>query len=91
MSQSDLIWMNGELVAYEDAKVHVLTHALHYGTSVFEGVRAYETPDGGTARVPPQDHIDRLFRSAALYHMDIPYSKDEIRARDVRDDHRATA
>src|SRR3954462_377799 len=71
--------MNGELVAYEDAKVHVLTHALHYGTSVFEGVRAYETPDGGSAVFRHQDHIDRLFRSAGLYHMEIPYSKDEIR------------
>src|SRR5215213_10559237 len=72
--------MNGELVPYEDAKVHVLTHALHYGTSVFEGVRAYEMPDGGSAVFRHQDHIDRLFRSAALYHMDIPYSTDEIRA-----------
>ncbi len=79
MSRSDLIWMNGELVAYEDAKVHVLTHALHYGTGVFEGVRAYETPRG-TAIFRHADHIDRLFRSAALYHMEIPYSKDEIRA-----------
>ena len=79
MSRSDLIWMNGELVAYEDAKVHVLTHALHYGTGVFEGVRAYETPRG-TAIFRHADHIDRLFRSASLYHMEIPYSKDEIRA-----------
>jgi branched-chain amino acid aminotransferase len=71
--------MNGELVAYEDAKVHVLTHALHYGTGVFEGVRAYETPRG-TAIFRHADHIDRLFRSAALYHMEIPYSKEEIRA-----------
>jgi branched-chain amino acid aminotransferase len=79
VSQSDLIWMNGELVPYEDAKVHVLTHALHYGTGVFEGVRAYDTPRG-TAIFRHADHIDRLFRSAALYHMEIPYSKDEIRA-----------
>src|SRR6478752_9606249 len=71
--------MNGDLVAHEDAKVHVLTHALHYGTSVFEGVRAYETPDGGYAVCRHQDHIDRLFRSAALYHMEIPFTKDEIR------------
>ncbi len=77
---SQAIWMNGELVPYEDAKVHVLTHALHYGTSVFEGVRAYETPDGGTGVFRHADHIDRLFRSAALYHMEIPYSKEEIRA-----------
>jgi branched-chain amino acid aminotransferase len=79
VSRSDLIWMNGELVAYEDAKVHVLTHALHYGTGVFEGVRAYETPRG-TAIFRHADHIDRLFRSASLYHMEIPFSKDEIRA-----------
>jgi branched-chain amino acid aminotransferase len=79
VSRSDLIWMNGELVAYEDAKVHVLTHALHYGTGVFEGVRAYETPRG-TAIFRHADHIDRLFRSASLYHMEIPFSKEEIRA-----------
>jgi branched-chain amino acid aminotransferase len=77
---SQQIWINGELVPYEDAKVHVLTHALHYGTSVFEGVRAYETPDGGAAIFRHADHIDRLFRSAAMYHMEIPYSKEEIRA-----------
>jgi branched-chain amino acid aminotransferase len=71
--------MNGELVPYEDAKVHVLTHALHYGTSVFEGVRAYEMPDGGSAVFRHQDHIDRLFRSAGLYHMDVGYSKEQIR------------
>ena len=71
--------MNGELVAHEDAKVHVLTHALHYGTGVFEGVRAYETPRG-TAIFRHSDHIDRLFNSARMYYMDIPYSKEEIRA-----------
>ena len=76
---SHQIWMNGDLVGHEDAKVHVLTHALHYGTSVFEGVRAYETPDGGSAVFRHQDHIDRLFRSSALYHMEIPFTKDEIR------------
>ena len=63
MPQASLIWMNGEFVPYEDAKVHVLTHALHYGTGVFEGVRAYETPRG-TAIFRHQDHIERLFRSA---------------------------
>ena len=76
---SGQIWMNGELVAYEDAKVHVLTHALHYGTSVFEGVRAYEMPDGGSAVFRHQDHIDRLFRSAGLYHMELGYTKEQIR------------
>ena len=80
MNQADLIWMNGELVAFEDAKVHVLTHALHYGTGVFEGVRAYETPDGNPAIFRHDDHLDRLFNSASLYYMDIPYSKEELRA-----------
>jgi branched-chain amino acid aminotransferase len=78
--QADLIWMNGELVAFEDAKVHVLTHALHYGTGVFEGIRAYETPNGDAAIFRHVDHIDRLFRSAGMYFMDIPYSREELRA-----------
>jgi branched-chain amino acid aminotransferase len=78
VNQADLIWMNGELVAWEDAKIHVLTHALHYGTGVFEGVRAYETPRG-TAVFRHADHIDRLFRSAEMYYMAIPYSKQQIR------------
>jgi branched-chain amino acid aminotransferase len=80
VNQADFVWMNGELVASEDAKVHVLTHALHYGTGVFEGVRAYETPDGNPAIFRHADHLDRLFRSASLYYMDIPYSKEELRA-----------
>jgi branched-chain amino acid aminotransferase len=72
--------MNGELVAFEDAKVHVLTHALHYGTGVFEGIRAYETPNGDAAIFRHVDHVDRLFRSAGMYFMDIPYTREEIRA-----------
>lgn len=76
---ADLIWMNGELVAWDDAKVHVLTHALHYGTGVFEGVRAYET-DRGTAIFRHSDHVDRLFKSAQMYFMDVPFSKDQIAA-----------
>jgi branched-chain amino acid aminotransferase len=70
--------MNGEFVAWEDAKVHVLTHSLHYGTAVFEGERAYETPEG-PAIFRHQDHLDRLEASAKLYYMDMPYSKDELR------------
>jgi branched-chain amino acid aminotransferase len=76
---ADVVWMNGELVAFEDAKVPVLTHALHYGTGVFEGVRAYECPDGRPAIFRHAEHIDRLFKSAQLYFMEIPYSKEEIR------------
>ncbi|HEY2161866.1 MAG TPA: branched-chain amino acid transaminase [Solirubrobacteraceae bacterium] len=79
MDQADLIWHNGELVAWEDAKVHVLTHGLHYGTGVFEGVRAYETPRG-PAIFRHQDHLDRLFKSAELYYMPIPFTLGELRA-----------
>jgi branched-chain amino acid aminotransferase len=75
---ADLIWLNGEFVAWEDAKVHVLTHALHYGTGVFEGIRAYET-ERGPAIFRHHDHLDRLEASAKLYYMDLPFPKDEIR------------
>jgi branched-chain amino acid aminotransferase len=78
MQQADFIWMNGELVRWEDAKVHVLTHALHYGSGVFEGIRAYET-EHGTAVFRHQDHLDRLKRSAELYYMDLPYTLDKLR------------
>ncbi len=71
------IWMNGEQVPWADANVHVLTHTLHYGTGVFEGIRAYETADGpGVFRL--SDHIERLFRSAAILGMTIPYSVADI-------------
>jgi len=79
VEQVDLIWHNGELVAWEDAKIHVLTHGLHYGTGVFEGVRAYETPQG-TAIFRHHDHLERLFKSAQLYYMPIPYTLEELRA-----------
>ena len=78
MQQADFIWMNGELVRWEDAKVHVLTHALHYGSGVFEGIRAYET-ERGTAVFRHQDHLDRLRRSAELYYMELPYTVEKLR------------
>ena len=78
MNTADLIWLNGEFVAWEDAKVHVLTHCMHYGTAVFEGVRAYETPRG-PAVFRHQDHLDRLECSAKLYYMDLPFSKEQLR------------
>jgi branched-chain amino acid aminotransferase len=78
VTNADLIWMNGEFVAWEDAKVHVLTHALHYGTAVFEGIRAYET-ERGTAIFRNRDHLDRLENSAKLYYMDLPLSKEQLR------------
>jgi branched-chain amino acid aminotransferase len=79
VEQADLIWHNGELVAWEDAKVHVLTHGLHYGTGVFEGERAYET-EHGPAIFRHTDHLARLFKSAELYYMPIPYSLEELRS-----------
>ena len=78
MDKSEWIWMNGELVRWDDAKVHVLSHGLHYGTGVFEGIRAYET-DRGTAIFRHREHLDRLERSAQLYYMDVPYSLEELR------------
>jgi branched-chain amino acid aminotransferase len=78
VEQADLIWMNGEFVAWEDAKVHVLTHALHYGTGVFEGVRCYDT-EIGPAVFRHDEHIDRLFKSAELYYMPIPYEREQLR------------
>jgi branched-chain amino acid aminotransferase len=76
---TDLIWMNGEFVAWEDAKVHVLTHGLHYGTGVFDSMRCYET-ERGPAVFRNADHLERLRRSAELYYMPLPYSVEELRA-----------
>ena len=70
-----VIWLDGEMVPWRDAKVHVLTHTLHYGLGVFEGVRAYET-DQGPAIFRLQEHTDRLFRSAKIMGMGMPYDKD---------------
>ncbi len=78
MKQADLIWMNGEFVAWEDAKVHVLTHGLHYGTGVFEGVRCYDT-EIGPAVFRHREHLQRLARSAELYYMPLPYDLEALR------------
>lgn len=71
------IWMNGELVDWDKAQVHVLSHTLHYGTGVFEGIRAYET-EHGPAVFRLTDHIERLFDSAQIVGMEIPYTVDEL-------------
>ena len=71
------IWLDGELVPWQDAKVHVLTHTLHYGMGVFEGVRAYET-DRGPAVFRLQDHTDRFFNSAHILNMKLPFNKEQI-------------
>jgi branched-chain amino acid aminotransferase len=73
----DKIWLDGRLVDWGDAKVHVLTHALHYGSGVFEGIRAYQTRRG-TAVFRLPDHIRRLYRSAQVYLMDIPFTPEEL-------------
>ena len=79
MQTTDFIWMDGEFVPWEKATVHVMTHALHYGTAIFEGIRCYDTAKGPMVfRLP--EHVDRLFYSAKAIDLDIPYSKEEIMA-----------
>jgi branched-chain amino acid aminotransferase len=79
MRETEKIWMNGELVDWADAKVHVGSHGLHYGSGVFEGIRAYETPKG-TAVFRLTDHLERLQNSARLLHMELPHSLEDLRA-----------
>jgi len=77
MKEVGKIWMNGHLVPFKDAKIHVLTHALHYSTSIFEGIRCYNTPNGSAIfRLP--EHVDRFFNSAKMYGMKIRYTKKQI-------------
>ena len=77
MKETGKIWMNGKLVPFKSAKVHVLTHALHYSTSIFEGIRCYDTPEGSAIfRLP--EHVDRFFNSAKVYSMKMQYSKKKI-------------
>ncbi len=77
LETTEKIWMNGELVAWDDATIHVLSHTLHYGTGVFEGIRAYET-DRGPAVFRLTEHIERLHNSAKILMMDLPYGVDEL-------------
>ena len=79
MQETDKIWVNGELVDWADAKVHVGVHGLHYGSGVFEGIRCYETPKG-PAVFRLRDHLQRLANSARVLDMDIPYSPEEMRS-----------
>ena len=77
MEKSNLIWLNGEFVNWEDANISVMSHTLHYGTGVFEGIRARDSKIGTTIfRLP--DHVDRLFDSAEAYNLKIPYDKEVI-------------
>ena len=77
MREAGKIWMNGRLVPFKSAKVHVLTHALHYSTAVFEGLRCYDA-DGGPAVFRMPEHVDRLFRSARMYSMKMRYTKRQV-------------
>jgi branched-chain amino acid aminotransferase len=82
-TKSERIWMNGEFVRWEDAKIHILAHVIHYGSAVFEGMRCYATPKGpGLFRL--DDHVRRLFDSAKIYRMDVPYTREEI-AKAIKD------
>jgi branched-chain amino acid aminotransferase len=74
---ADYIWFNGEMVPWAEANVHVLTHAMHYGTSVFEGIRCYNTPNGPIV-FRHKEHMDRLKNSAKIYRFPIPYSSEEL-------------
>jgi branched-chain amino acid aminotransferase len=77
MEQAELIWHNGEFVAWEDAKVHVLSHGLHYGTGVFEGIRCYDT-ERGPVVFRHRDHLDRLAKSAELFYLQLPFEIEEL-------------
>jgi branched-chain amino acid aminotransferase len=79
MQPTAKIWMNGELVDWDDARIHVGAHGLHYGTGVFEGIRCYDTPKGPSV-FRLGDHMQRLHNSARLIYMELPYSVDELRA-----------
>ncbi len=74
----DKIWLDGKMIPWDEAKVHVLTHTLHYGLGVFEGIRCYEGEDGKSAIFRLQEHVDRLYDSAHILLMDIPFSKDVV-------------
>jgi branched-chain amino acid aminotransferase len=79
VEKSEWIWMNGEFVAWDSANVHVLSHGLHYGSGVFEGIRCYET-ESGPAVFRHREHLERLANSAELVYMQLPYETEEIRA-----------
>jgi branched-chain amino acid aminotransferase len=77
IQQTEFIWRNGELVSWHEAQVHVLTHALHYGSSIFEGIRAYSTPSG-TCFFRLDDHIDRLIGSSRIHRHELPFSREQL-------------
>lgn len=79
LQATEKIWMNGKFISWDDARVHVLTHTLHYGTGVFEGIRCYKS-DAGSAVFRLKEHVDRLFASAHICLMEIPFTRDQVSA-----------
>ncbi len=79
IEKSEYIWLNGKYVPWDEAKTHVLDHGLHYGTGVFEGIRAYKTQEGNTAVFMLDEHVERLIKSAKALRMSLPYGKEEIK------------
>ncbi|MEO0137502.1 MAG: branched-chain amino acid transaminase [candidate division WOR-3 bacterium] len=77
MPKSEYIWMDGNFVKWDDAKIHILSHVIHYGTGVFEGLRCYDTPNGSVL-FRLKEHTERLFNSAKIYRMEIPFTKEQI-------------
>ncbi len=77
MASQHKIWVDGALVPWDEATVHVTAHALHYGSSIFEGIRAYGTPDGQVV-LGLQQHTRRFFRSAKMFRMELPFSEEEV-------------
>ena len=78
MQKTDRIWLDGQLVPWDEAQVHVLTHTLHYGLGVFEGIRCYQQRDGRSAIFRLREHVDRLFGSAHVLDLDLPWSREQI-------------
>jgi branched-chain amino acid aminotransferase len=84
MDKSKYIWMDGELTPWDDAKVHVLTHTLHYGNGAIEGTKAYKTVDGRCAIFKLNEHTKRLLNSSKMTLMDVPYTLEELNAAQVK-------
>ena len=78
MQTMKFIWFDGKMVPWDQAQVHVLTHALHYGSAIFEGIRAYACVDGTSAVFRLQDHCKRMLNSAKILRMELPYSADQL-------------
>ena len=76
-NKTEKIWMNGKYVNWDDAKIHVLSHVIHYGSGLFEGARCYKTPKG-PAIFRLKEHTKRLFNSCKIYRIEVPYTEDEI-------------